>query len=213
MPYVRLMKLSAVPSKDLDALSVEQVSHIVFDIPPTEDRPAVAALLLGGSPVVMDSRVRAAAELYRKGLVPLVIPTGGVRHDDGGTGPTEAEYMADVLKESGVPDDAIVLENEATTTRGNMIFGGVVLERALHPRGVFPIYIVTSEFHLRRSLAVARLYLPRTAHILGCAAVHPGGGRNEWANSEYFTNKVRTEVGLLKWLIDHCEMDDIEFPP
>ena len=41
MPYVRLMKLSAISSKDLDALSVEQVSHIVFDIPPTEDRPAV----------------------------------------------------------------------------------------------------------------------------------------------------------------------------
>ena len=205
------MKLSAVPSKDLDTLSVEQVSHIVFDIPPTEDRPAVAALLLGGSPVVMDSRARAAAELYRKGLVPLVIPTGGVRHGDGETGPTEAEYMAGVLKESGVPDEAISLENEATTTRGNMIFGGVVLERALHPRGVFPIYIVTSEFHLRRSLAVARLYLPRTAHLLGCTAVHPGGGRAEWTNSDYFTNKVRTEVGLLKWLIDHGEMDDIEF--
>ena len=205
------MKLSQIDKADLDALSVEQVSHIVFDIPPTEDRPAVAALLLGGSPVVMDSRARAAAELYRKGLVSLVIPTGGVRHGDDGTGPTEAEYMAAVLKESGVPDEAILLENEATTTRGNMIFGEAVLERALHPRGVFPIYIVTSEFHLHRSLAVARLYLPRTAHLLGRAAIHPGGGRDEWANNEYFTGKVRTEVGLLKWLVDHGEMDDIEF--
>lgn len=205
------MRISRIDKGDLDALSAEQMSRIVFDLPPPEDRPAIAALLLGGSPMVMDSRARAAAELYRKGLVPLVIPTGGVRHGDGGTGPTEAEYMAGVLRESGVPNEAIVLENEATTTRENMIFGGVALERALHPRGAFPICIVTSEFHLRRSLALARLYLPRTARILGHAAAHPDGGPDEWPKSEYFTGRIRTEVGLLKWLVDHGEMDDIEF--
>ena len=205
------MRLSQIDKADLDALSSEQMSRIVFDIPPPEDRPAIAALLLGGSPVVMDSRAWAAAELHRKGLVPLIIPTGGVRHGDGATGPTEAEYMAGVLKESGVPDEAVVLENEATTTRENMILGGVVLERALHPRGAFPICVVTSEFHLRRSLALARLYLPRTASILGSAAAHPDGGRDEWPQSEYFTGRIRTEVGLLKWLVDHGEMDDIEF--
>ena len=207
------MKLSVIPSNDLASLANGQVSSIVFDAPPTEDRPAVAALLLGGSPVVMDSRAQAAAELYRKGLVPLVIPTGGVRHGDGGAGPTEAEYMAGVLRESGVPDEAIRLENDATTTRENMIFGEMVIERAAHPRGAFAVYIVTSAFHLRRSLALARLYLPRTARILGCAAAHPGGGRDEWTKSEYFSGKVHTELGLLRRLVDHGEMDDIEFQP
>ena len=207
------MKLSGIDQNCLGTLSPKQVSSIVFDAPPTEDHPAVAALLLGGSPVVMESRAKAAAELYRKGLVPLVIPTGGVRHGDDGTGPTESEYMATVLRESGVPDEAILLENEATTTRENMMLGWMAIERALHPRGIFAVYIVTSAFHLRRSLALARLYLPRSARVLGCAAAHPGGGRDEWSKSEYYSDKVRTELGLLKGLVDHGEMDDIEFQP
>ena len=207
------MKVSQIPTDALSGLSNEEKTRIVFDVEPDARDPAVAALLLGGSPVVMDSRARAAAELYRKGLVPLVIPTGGVRHGDGGTGPTEAEYMAGILRESGVPDEAIRLENEATTTRENMIFGEMVIEHAAHPRGAFAVYVVTSAFHLRRSLALARLYLPRTARILGCAAAHPGGGPDEWARSEYYTGRVHTELGLLKGLVDNGEMDDIEFQP
>lgn len=205
------MKVSQIPVAALSDLSNDEKTRIVFGGERETDGHGVAALLLGGSPVVMDSRARAAAELYRKGLVPLVIPTGGVRHGDGGYGPTEAEYMAGVLRNSGVPDEAILLENKATTTRENMIFGEMVIERAAHPRGAFAVYIVTSAFHLRRSLALARLYLPSTARILGCAAAHPGGGRDEWTNSEYFSGKVHTELGLLKGIVDHGEMDDIEF--
>lgn len=202
------MKLSTIPSKDLDALSVEQVSRIVFGIPPTEDRPAIAALLLGGSPVVMDSRARAAAELYRKGLVPRVIPTGGVRHPDQGCVETEAEHLARLLRGLGVPDEAILLENEATTTRENMILGEAIIERIVRPRGVFSVYVVTSADHLRRSLALARLYLPRTARVLGRAAA--GDGPGEWTQNPFWQGRVRRELGLIKFLVDHGEMEDIE---
>ena len=226
------MRLSQTNKDDLAALTKDQLTRIVFgDVPANlpfpsvlpqgqalqsaahADCPAVAALLLGGSPVVMDCRVRAAAELYRKGLVPTIIPTGGVRHPDKGCEETEAEYMARTLGVLGVPNEAILLENEATTTRENMIFGTAVIERVLHPRGAFTVYVVTSAFHLRRSLALARLYLPRTARILGCAAADPGGGPDEWPGSEYYTGRVHTELGLLKGLVDNGETDDIEFQP
>ena len=207
------MKLSLVDKSGLESLSKEQVSRIVFGFESDPPAPAVAALLLGGSPQVMDARVRAAATLYRDGFVPLIIPTGGVRHPEKGCEETEAEYMAHALGGLGVPEEAILLENEATTTRENMIFGEGVIERVAHPRGAFAVYVVTSAFHLRRSLALARLYLPRTARPLGCAAADPGGGPDEWASSEYYTGRVHTELGLLKGLVDNGEMDDIEFQP
>ena len=210
------MKLSQIDGEDLASLSNEQVGRIVFgddyaNVP--KPHSGVAALLLGGSPPVMDARAQAAAALYREGLVPLIIPTGGARHPDQGCAETEAEYLARALRGLGVPDEAIFLEREALTTRENMILGEAKIERVLHLRGEFSVYIVTSAFHLRRSLALARLYLPRTAHILGRAALQRGDSPADWPQSEYFTGRVRKELGLLKGLVDNGEMDDIEFQP
>ena len=212
------MKLSKIAREDFASLSNEQVSRIVFgddcaNMPQPHSgaaAPAVAALLLGGSPVVMDARVQVAATLYREGVVPLVIPTGGVRHPVNGVEEMEADYMTRALRGLGVPDEAILPEREAMTTRENMILGEVIIERVIHPCGEFSVYIVTSAFHLRRSMALARLYLPRTARILGSAAAHPGGGRDEWMGNEYFTGRVRKELNLLKTLVDNGEMEDIE---
>ena len=229
------MRLSQIDKADLATLSDEQVGRIVFGAPqgcgglvtdcpglfPNLEQPScgiavppcgVAALLLGGSPRVMDGRIRAAAALFREGAVPLVIPTGGVRHPDEGCGETEAEYMARGLRALGVPDAAVIPENEARTTRENMIFGETVVERACRPRGVFTVYVVTSANHLRRSLALARIYLPRTARVFGRAARGDGGGPGEWTRSRFWRDRVRRELGLVKGLVDHGEMDDIEIP-
>ena len=58
------MKLRQLDEKDLPSLSAEQISHIVFDVPPAAvaaagDVPAAAALLLGANP--REAEVRAGA--------------------------------------------------------------------------------------------------------------------------------------------------------
>lgn len=206
------MKLSQIPTDQLPRLSNDEKTRIVFGGERETDGPGMAALLLGcGTPSEMAERAAAAADLFQKGLVPCVIPTGGVVHPTERGDLTEAAYMALKLREHGVPEAAVVLEDQATTTIANMVFGMAVIEREFHPRGPFSVYVVTSDAHMRRSLALADAYLPRTARILSRPAGNAGGGAKEWFRSEFWTEKVNREIRWLKKHVDAGILPDIEF--
>lgn len=205
------MKVTQLDAARLDELSVEQVDRIVFHNCKDEGKSAAAAILLGGNPKVLRERASAAARLYREGRVPVIIPTGGVKWDTDLGRMSEAERMAIYLKEFGVPEEAILLENEATTTRENMIFAALLIERRLKPRGPFGLIIVTSPAHLRRSMAIAKMYLPRTASLSGCPGDCPQGMPGVWHKDEYQITRVQRELGLIKEQIDQGDMDDFEF--
>lgn len=205
------MKVSELNAARLSELSDEQIDRIVFHDCKDEGRSAQAIILLGGNPNVLRERASAAARLYREGRAPYIIPTGGVKWDTDMGRMSEAERMAEYLKEFGVPEEAILLENEATTTRENMIFATLMIERRIRPRGPFGLIVVTSPAHLRRSMAIARMYLPRTAEISGCPGDQPLGMPGVWHRDEYQITRVERELGLIKEQIDQGDMDDIEF--
>ena len=205
------MKLSEVDEKRLNELTDAERTEIAFGGWTEDTEKGAAALLLGGPLEEMPSRAEAAAELYRAGRAPLIIPTGGVARDTELGRQSEAKYLTELLLSEGVPAGDILTEEEAQTTRENMIFGETLLERRLRPRGPFRVYIVTTEYHMRRSLALARLYLPRTAVVAACPAVLPSGSRNEWVRGPYWRHAVETEVRLLKGMVDRGEAEDILF--
>ncbi|MDO4740007.1 MAG: YdcF family protein [Eubacteriales bacterium] len=205
------MKLSQWDGARLNELSAEQVDRIVFHNCVDEGGSAAAAILLGGTPKVLRERASAAARLYHAGRVPYIIPTGGVAWDTDLGRMSEAERMEKYLLEFGVPQEAILMENEATTTRENMIYATLLMERRLKPRGPYRLFVVTSPAHLRRSLVIARMYLPRTAQIAGCPGDCPAGMPGVWQNDAFQTERVYRELDLIKKQIDHGDMDDIEF--
>lgn len=205
------MRLSEVSVEQMASFSMEQVTEIVFGGWEDDGEKAIAALLLGGNPIVLRERAQGAAQLYHEGKVPLIIPTGGVQWDTDSGRMSEAEYLKMLLKEYGVPEEAIALENEATTTRENMILGGLMIERRLRPRGPFRVYVVSSRSHLRRSLALARNYLPRTATVIGHPGVCPEGTRDQWYKNELQRTRGLRELEFLKKYVDTGEIEDIEF--
>ena len=205
------MLLSQMDQNRLHELTDDQMDRIVFDNCVCDEVSASAAILLGGIPAVLRERTQAAAQLYLSGKVPYIIPTGGVAWDTEFGRMTEAECMTLLLKEYGVPEDAILIENQATTTRENMLYASVLMERTLHLRGKYRVYIVTSPTHLRRSMALAKLYLPRTAQLSSCPGVCPAGMPGVWMNDDFQRQRVFREVELLKSTIDAGDIEDIEF--
>lgn len=205
------MKVSELDAARLGELTVEEIDRIVFYNCADEGKSGAAAILLGGNPNVLRERASAAARLYREGRVPYIIPTGGVKWDTDMGRMSEAERMAEYLKEFGVPQDVILLENQATTTRENMIYATLLIERTLKPRGPFTLLIVTSPAHLRRSMAIAKMYLPRTAQLHGVPGDCPQGMPGTWHNDDYQITRVQRELGLIKEQIDQGDMDDFEF--
>lgn len=126
------------------------------DVPQTE-----AIVILGGgtqpptfprpSPEVDDAgdRMIYGARLYREGKAPLVLVTGGRlpwSFVSGGA----AQEMTDLLVFMGVPEEAILREDESANTYENAVFTKAILE----PMGINRILLVTSAIHMPRSVAI-----------------------------------------------------------
>ncbi len=93
-------------------------------------------------------RLLQARRLYRAGKAARIIVSGG-----GSEGRVpEAELMAAVLVELGVPATAIMKEARSRNTRQNAIGTRAIMER----NGFRRILLVTSAFHIRRALATFR---------------------------------------------------------
>jgi vancomycin permeability regulator SanA len=115
-------------------------------------RPADAAVVFGArvyasghpSPLLWD-RLRTGIELYRQGLVPRIVMSGG----DGADGFNEARVMADVAVANGVPREAILLDESGVTTEATVRNSLAALAAAGAPEP--PMVIAVSQaYHLPR---------------------------------------------------------------
>lgn len=92
------------------------------------------------------SRVDTAAILYKAHRAPLIIVSGAAL--DGKV--SEAQLMANTLKQQDIPSDAVVLESRSYTTYENALYTAKELKQ-LH---IDHILLVTSALHMPRAMAV-----------------------------------------------------------
>ena len=93
---------------------------------------------------------RAARRLERaQGAMPPVVACGGVTP---GHERTEADALAQLLAENGVPWEKIAREDRSQNTMENMRFASRLLGGARGKR----VLVVTSDYHLRRAWLTAR---------------------------------------------------------
>ena len=119
-------------------------------------------------------RVWHAARLYKAGKAPIVIPTGCGEH----------ESTLPLLLDFGVPESAVVIEDKARNTEENAKFvakilnsggvgsGGVrelKLTNSKPTHSLTRILLVTSAWHMRRSVLMYRRYAP-SLEIIPAAA-------------------------------------------
>jgi len=122
-----------------------------------EARPAQAIVVLGaaqyaGKPSpVLRARLDHALELWNRHLAALLILTGGT-----GSGDTtsEAAVGRTYARKRGVPDSAILVENEGRTTSESMRAVAGMLE----VRGLQTALLVSDPFHMLRLRILARRF-------------------------------------------------------
>ncbi len=122
-----------------------------------EARPAQAIVVLGaaqyaGKPSpVLRARLDHALDLWNRHLASLLILTGG-------TGPgdttSEAAVGRNYARKHGVPDSAILVENEGRTTSESMRAVAGMLE----VRGLQSALLVSDPFHMLRLRILARRF-------------------------------------------------------
>jgi uncharacterized SAM-binding protein YcdF (DUF218 family) len=101
----------------------------------------------GPSPCIR-ARAGHAADLYRQGLAPRVIATGGPTEQ----GPVESAVLARVLTERGVPSGDIIQEEHALNTIQNIRNSQAIMRE----HGWSTAILVTEPFHINRAALIAR---------------------------------------------------------
>lgn len=121
----------------------------------TADARADAIVVLGaaqyrGRPSpVLRSRLDHAVGLYARGLAPRIVMTGGIAEGDTASEAAVARLYA---LEAGVPDSAILLENEGRTTGQSL----ARVARLLEGRRLASVILVSDPFHVLRAGRIAR---------------------------------------------------------
>ncbi|MBR4034108.1 MAG: YdcF family protein [Clostridia bacterium] len=201
------MKLSELTREDIASMPFEAKVDFICGSIVDEGKSAPVAILLGGNPNNARPRALAAAELYKSGRAPFIMPSGGVKWEVDGEMISESHYMKRILMENGVPEEAIILENQATTTKENMIFATLQINRKLHFEKIDSVIVVTSRSHMKRSIALAKAFLPRKVTVSAYPANHEAvvagmpESEGKW---------IAKELDLIKSLVDGGLVEDME---
>ena len=132
----------------------------------------------------LEARVRHAARLYAEGRVVLIIATGGL----GEHPPSEAEIMARILLEHGVPEDAILREDRALSTWDSARLVAKMARRL----GIEGVLVVTDPLHCVRTVAA----FERAGLLAWGEAVYSSPmWRKKWKRR----GQLLREIGALVW--------------
>lgn len=170
-----------------------------------EDQPEHADLMIVPGNTWPQPARRAAA-LYQAGYAPLVMVSGkyskGQEAFDGpscdrdryqGYYETEADFLTDVLRQEGVPEEKILQEKEAEFTLENARFIRKQLEKSHIP--VKRAIICCQAFHARRCrMYFEYVFQDMEIEFLMCPAVTQGIDKDHWMESQKGRDTVLGEL-------------------
>jgi uncharacterized SAM-binding protein YcdF (DUF218 family) len=133
------------------ASAIAVLWHASRDRADTADAIVVlgAAQYRGRPSPVLRSRLDHAIGLYARGLAPRIVLTGGTAEGDTAS---EALVSRAYLLQAGVPDSALLLENEGRTTSQSLRR----VAQLLRARDLEQVILVSDPFHVFRASLVAR---------------------------------------------------------
>lgn len=146
---------------------------------------------------VSAQRARHAAALFLGGHTPRLLLTGGAT---GGEERSEAEVMAAVARDCGVPGDALLLEESSRTTIDNFSRSLAVLARENLLDSLGAVHLVSCPWHMRRVKHLARKAFAMSVHLL-CSPHDEGCTATTWIASAECRDRVLAEVRLVQAML------------
>lgn len=154
----------------------------------------VDCVIVLGSVKAAQYRVPVAVDAYNAGRANKLMLCGGKIRDFPNGKYSEAEHMAKAVLELGVPAENIILENSSQNTIENILFALIELQRSFWLNKVNKVLLVTTTYHMRRSLAIARYLFPRHIDIIPCPANDNNTRRENWMNTPAGIDRAKREA-------------------
>ena len=155
---------------------------------------AADCIMVLGSAKAAKYRVPIAVEIFRAGRAKKILLCGGTLRDFPEGKCSEAEHMCRAVLESGVAAEDVITETSSQNTVENILFALVELQRTFWLNRVRRVLLVTTTYHMRRSLAIARYLFPPHIEVLPCPADDTNTKRDNWMNTPEGTARARGEA-------------------
>lgn len=141
-------------------------------------------------------RVWHSARLYRAGKAPLIVLSGGA--DQEVSAMSEAAAMRILLRDLGIPDAAMTLEEKSRNTKQNARLTGELLRQ----KKVRRVLLVTSALHMRRAKI---LFEAESLVVIPAATDHETeavGGTQRWLpDTGALDGSARAMKEMVGWLL------------
>ena len=184
------MLVSSIKEEDLSA---ELVDRLLFQgLEDTGEN--VDCILVLGSVKAAQYRVPVAVEAYKAGRARKMMLCGGKLRDFPDGKYSEAEHMRQAVLALGVAEEDIIIENQSQNTVENILFALIELQRTFYLNNVHSVLLVTTAYHMRRSLAIARYLLPAHIKITPCSANDNNTKRDNWMNTQAGIDRAKKEA-------------------
>lgn len=183
-----------------DDLTPEMIDRLLFQGIEDTGESADCIIVLG-SLKAAKYRIPVAVDVYNAGRSGTIVLCGGKIRNFPEGNYTEAEHMRQAALQLGVKDSNIILENASENTVENILFSLITLQRAFWLNKVRKVLLITTAYHMRRSLAIARYLYPEHITVLPCPANDRHTTRENWMNNEVGRDRARKEaVKLIQYV-------------
>ena len=200
------MLVSGIKEEDL---TFEVIDRLLFQSLEDTGENADCIIVLG-SIKAAKYRVPVAVDAYNAGRASKLILCGGKSRDFPDGKYSVAEHMRQAALALGVAEKDIILENKSQNTVENILFALIELQRAFWLNKVHKVLLVTTTYHMRRSLAIARYLLPEHIIVIPCPVNDNNTRRDNWMNTPVGIERAKGEAMKIVRYINDGVIPDFE---
>lgn len=175
-----------------DDLTNELIDRLLFHGLEDTGENADCIIVLG-SIKAAKYRVPIAFDAYKAGRARKIMLCGGKLRDFPDGQYSEAVHMKKAALDLGVAEEDIILENSSLNTVENILFALVELQRNFWLNRVRSVLLVTTTYHMKRSLAIARYLFPKHITIIPCPANDTNTRQDNWMNTPAGIERAKRE--------------------
>ena len=175
-----------------------------------DDGASVDCIIVLGSIKAAKYRVPAAAKAFFSGRSEKIMLCGGKMRSFSSESMTEADIMYKKALELGIPETSIIMENSSQNTIENILCSLLKLQRSMWLNKVKSVLLVTTTYHMRRSLHIAKYLFPTHISVYPCPADDTTTRRDNWMNTPEGIGRVKKEALNIVRCVNNGVFPDFE---
>ena len=176
-----------------EALTNDVIDRLLFE--GLDDNGAsVDCIIVLGSIKAAKYRVPVAAKAFFSGRSEKIMLCGGKMRNFSSESMTEADNMYKKALGLGIPETSIIIENSSQNTIENILCSLLKLQRSMWLNKVKSVLLVTTTYHMRRSLHIAKYLFPSHISVYPCPADDTTTRRDNWMNTAEGIDRVNGEA-------------------